>query len=182
MNNSQIISSKNLSNKLLQLIVIILSTIALPFIVHLLPPINNVPIGAVLLPMFYISIPTLYLIKNVRVVAFGVGFAPIMNHFITGNPAFELMMVLAFELTLYTFILNLILKTKSWHLVILSGGLAYLGTKVISASTLFLPFKIVNSSFQQFLFGSISNGLVGIIILCIISYVCHLKFSNDEAS
>ncbi len=168
------------NNKLYHLIFILAVTIGFPFIIHMIPPVNGTPTGAILLPMFYISIPAIYLFKDYKLVALGVGLAPIVNHIFTGRPDISLMTILTFELVVYTVMVNWLLKRESKWIKMNVGGLGYVLTKVISSLVLFLPFKMLNMESGSFFLGSLSRAIPGIIILCIISQICYYKFNSDD--
>ncbi|MBK9150485.1 MAG: hypothetical protein IPM26_05585 [Saprospiraceae bacterium] len=140
----------NHSPKVYHLAFILTITLVFPFFVHLLPSFNGVPAGAVLLPMFYISVPALYLFKDVRLVALSVSLAPIVNHIVSGRPAMELMTILAFELMVYTFITCRLLHKAHDLVQRNAGGISYLITKLISSSVLLLPLNILKTDAWTF--------------------------------
>lgn len=166
-------------NGVAQVIIVLSATLIIPFVVHQIPSVNSVPIGAMLLPMFYISIPSLYFFKNYKLVSVAVGLAPVTNFLITGHPDLGLVYILTMELILYTIILYWLLQLNKKSVSVIAGGLGYILTKVVSTSTLFLPFKLLDLDAKQFFFGSISNALPGIFILCIISYFTYSKFNSN---
>lgn len=166
------------TNKVYHLLFILSLTLVLPFFVHKIPSVNGIPIGAILLPMFYIPIPSLYLFKDFKLVALSVGLAPVINHLVTGRPAMELMVILIVELMVYTLIVGWLLEKANKLVKMNAGGIGYLLTKVISSASLILPFKLLNSDPTTFFISSVKNAVPGIIILCIISQICYFKLQE----
>ncbi len=142
------------------------STILLPVIVHLLPPVNGKPIGAILLPMFYIPLIGLLIFRNPIPVLIGAVLAPVTNHLVTGRPTLELLPILEIELAVFTVFCLLFLRTR--HLKFIAGPLGYLAVKLVSSSLLFLFPKLLEES-RFFLSNSIATGLPGIMILLLLN-------------
>ncbi|GAB3006504.1 hypothetical protein [uncultured Cyclobacterium sp.] len=149
--------------------------IALPIVVHLAPPFNGIPMGAYLLPMFYMPIVALiaYRLPVALIVAV---LAPPINFLISGNPNWGLMGILTFELVLFTFLAYVFLLQGiiKW----IAAPLAYLGAKTISSAVLiFIP--LIEASPVQFFSTSLSNAFVGIGILFVINVLC-LKYLPNQ--
>lgn len=150
--------------------------IALPILVHLAPPFNGIPMGAYLLPMFYMPIVVLiaYRLPVALIVA---AMAPPINFLISGNPHWGLMGMLTFELVVFTLLANVFLLQGiiKW----IAAPLAYLGAKTISSAVLiFIP--LIEATPVQFFSTSLSNASIGILILFAINIVCLKYLPNKE--
>ncbi|WP_158856541.1 hypothetical protein [Lunatibacter salilacus] len=145
--------------------------IIFPIIVHLIPPYNGIPIGAYLLPMFYIPFVALvwYRLPVAIIVA---ALAPILNFTLTGNPNWGFMAILTTELILFTFLAYLMLKGNlKW----VAAPLSYIGAKVIS-SVLLLAIPILDTDPFNFFMGSLTTAAPGILILFLIN-VLAIKYN-----
>jgi len=140
--------------------------IIFPIIVHLAPPYNGIPIGAYLLPMFYIPFIALvgYRLPVALIVA---ALAPTLNFLLTGNPQWGFMGILTVELVFFTLLANVLLQGKlKW----IAAPTAYIGTKIIS-STLLLLIPLIETTPFLFLSSSLINATAGILILFVINMV-----------
>ncbi|EPR67671.1 hypothetical protein [Cyclobacterium qasimii] len=149
--------------------------IVFPILVHLAPPINGVPVGAYLLPMFYIPFVALvaYRLPVALIVA---ALAPPLNFLITGNPQWGLMGILTIELVTFTFLAYALLlpNTIKWF----AAPLAYLGAKTISSAFLiFIP--LIEVAPYQFFSTSLNNAATGILILLVIN-ILSLKYLPSQ--
>ncbi|WP_373524303.1 hypothetical protein [Aquiflexum sp.] len=154
---------------------ILLAAVFFPFVIHLIPPINGFPIGAYLLPMFYIPFIALFW-YNWKVALPIAILAPLLNFLVTGNPNWGFLAVLTLELTFFTGIafLLLILKTFKW----IAAPFGYIGSKVIS-SLLLLVIPILPAAPMDFFLGSLSRALPGIGILLLLNFLL-LKYGNPS--
>ncbi|MFD2203140.1 hypothetical protein [Shivajiella indica] len=144
-----------------------------PFFVHMIPPYNGFPIGAYLLPMFYIPFIALFFFgwKIAMPVAL---FAPLTNFLITGNPQWGFLAVLTLELLLFSGLAYILLKNPK--LMWFAAPLSYIGAKVISSLLLnFIP--IMPSAPLEFFFGSLSRALPGIGIMLLLNFLV-LKYGS----
>ncbi|WP_194774663.1 hypothetical protein [Pararhodonellum marinum] len=138
-----------------------------PFFVHLIPPHNGYPVGAYLLPMFYIPFIALF-IYNWKVALPVAILAPILNFMLTGNPQWGFLLVLTTELVLFTGIAFILLKHNvlKWT----AAPLGYIGAKVISTMLLFV-FPLMLVAPLEFFFGSLARALPGIGILLLLNFM-----------
>ena len=138
--------------------------IVFPIVVHLIPPHNGIPIGAYLIPMFYIPLVALiwYRLPLALIVAF---LAPIANFFITGNPNWGFISVLTVELVVFTLLANNMLRG---YLKWVAAPLAYIGAKVLSSLLLFI-IPLLDVDPFDFFFASLTNASLGILIILIIN-------------
>lgn len=169
------ISKKSSISQLKTISIVLVAAVFFPFFVHLIPPQNGIPIGAFLLPMFYI--PFIALFAYTWKVALPIAFlAPSLNFLITGNPNWEFLTVLTLELVLFTGIAYSMLKGNwsKWA----AAPLGYLGAKIIS-SLLLNVIPMVSSVPWDFFLSSITRALPGIGVLLLINFLL-LKFLNKD--
>jgi hypothetical protein len=147
-------------------IAILLSTCLFPFLVHLFPPYQGIPIGAILLPMFYIPfIAIVFFRLHVGLIAGAL--APVLNFLITGNPQWQFVLILSFELIVFVLLASQMLQLNPFKWV--AAPLGYLGAKVISSGGLLFVPLLPQVHPLDFLTQSVSNGIPGIIILALIN-------------
>lgn len=174
--NHKVILSENgsLDKSKVQTILVMLATAwVLPFLIHLLPPYQGIPMGAFLLPMFYIPFIALFFFRLPLSLAVA-AFAPILNFLISGNPNWEFLTIIGMELMLFSVFAFLLLQTK-WRIV--AAPLGYVFAKIISSSLLiFIPLLQVTP--MDFFRNSITNAAPGIIILLIINWILVKKLKR----
>lgn len=146
-----------------QTILVLVLTIVTPMVIHLIPLSGPVPAGARVLPMFYAPL------AGVLLLGWRVGFlagvlAPVVNHLITGMPVWELVWLLSLELGIFTSWVWLLAKNRA--LIWVSGPLAYVLTKCISAPMIGL---FQDTTPWTFWAGSIVNALPGLVILTVLT-------------
>ncbi len=160
-------------------IAILASTCLLPFLIHLIPPFGDTPIGAMLLPMFYIPfIAIVFFRLHVGLIA--AALAPVLNFLITGNPQWQLVAVLSFELIVFVLLAHQMLKVDTFKWV--AAPLAYLGAKVISSACLLFVTLLPNVHPMNFFTQSVSNAVAGIIILALINVIVLRYASGDRVA
>ena len=138
--------------------------IVFPLIVHLAPPYNGIPIGAYLLPMFYIPFIALVLYRFPVALIVSL-LAPILNFLLTGNPQWGFMGILTIELVFFTGLAHLLLQGNlKW----IAAPLGYIGAKVVSSSILFV-IPLVEAMPFDFFRTSLTNAVAGILILFLIN-------------
>lgn len=174
--NHKVILSKNKSldkAKIQAILMLLVAAWVLPFLIHLLPPHQGIPMGAFLLPMFYIPFIAVFFMGLPIGLAVAVS-APLLNYLISGSPNWEFMGILGFELILFSVFAFLLLKTK-WQLV--SAPLSYLLAKIISSAFLiFIP--LLQVSAMDFFSHSLSNAAPGILVLFILNWMLIKKWKN----
>ncbi|EON77072.1 hypothetical protein ADIS_2454 [Lunatimonas lonarensis] len=145
-----------------------------PIVVHLIPPHNGIPIGAFLLPMFYI--PLIVLWTSTWRIALTVSvLAPLLNFLLTGSPQPGIMYILTLEVILFAIIaLFLISSPLKWA----AGPLSYLGAKIFS-SALLVIYPILPIAPFDFFVNSLQNGALGILILLIINLLLVRFFPRN---
>ena len=152
-------------------LVTILATVALPFLVHLLPPINGTPVGAVLLPLFIAPFVALYLFHPAAALVAAL-VTPSINRALTGQPTAEMAVLLTVELTVFT-VAALLLK-GSWPRSVINAPVAYLVAKVVAAIVLSVT-ALIPALPLGYLTGSVVNALPGMVILLLINYLVVRK-------
>lgn len=146
-------------------LILLVSACLLPFLVHLVPPYNGIPMGAFFLPMFYVPFIALVFYR-VHVGLIIAVLAPIINFMVAGSPNWQLITVLSFELIVFTLFAFILLQTK---LSMFSAPLAYLMAKTVSSSFLFFV-PVLPVSPIDFFTNSITNAAPGIIVLFILNW------------
>ncbi len=168
MNNLSSIAAEPLIKKLqvLEITALLAATVFIQFVVHLIPSGNQVPLGAILLPMFYIPLITLIFYK-LHVALVVTAAAPIFNYFLTGSPKPEILPLVTFELLVFVLILTLLLKYNRINKV--AAILSIISAKLFSWSVL----SLLNSSgfSTNILLTSIITALPGIIVLALMNIV-----------
>lgn len=142
--------------------------VAFPFLVHLLPPVQGTPLGAIILAMFYAPFIAV-LVSRYHVALIVAIVAPTLNALITGHPNWAIVPILTIELSMFVtfvFLLNKYNKIN-WF----SAPLAYLAVKTISALLIGLFPILLNANPVDFWVNSVSNGTIGILILTIINFL-----------
>lgn len=157
-------------------IAVLLATCLLPFLIHLIPPYQGVPMGAMLLPMFYIPfIAVVFFRLHVGVIA--AALAPLLNFVVTGNPQWQIVAILSFELIVFVILAAQMLKVNPLKWV--AAPLGYLATKVISAGCLLIVPLLPQMHPLDFLTQSVSNGLIGILILGVINIIA-VRYAHQK--
>lgn len=154
---------------------VLLAAVFFPFVVHQIPPINGIPIGAFLLPMFYIPFIALFAC-NWKVAIPIALLAPFFNFLLTGNPNWEFLTVLTLELVLFTLLAFILLKKA--YIKWFAAPLGYIGAKIVSSLLLiFIPF--LPAVPWEFFMTSLSRALPGIGMLLLINFLL-LRFFNQK--
>lgn len=139
----------------------------LPFLIHLLPPINGTPWGAVLLPIFIAPLVGVVLFES-RAVIVAALFAPIVNHFVIGMPAQPIAFVLTIELTVFAVVLTLLHERKPdlW----LGALIAYLLAKVV-ALLVMLVVPVLPMPALVYFTNSLTTAIPGMLVLVVVHYL-----------
>lgn len=137
--------------------VVLAASVVLPFLVHLVPPLAAIPLGARVLPMFYAPFIAVILFRPHVAIITGL-FSPILNSLLTGHPLPEKVFVLTIELVLFSIISYLI--HRKWKNFWGAAPLAYLVT-VLSVMSLLGSI--------EFLIGTIVMSFPGLAILLLIN-------------
>jgi len=141
-----------------------------PMLVHLLPSWDAAPLGAHLLPMFWMTFIAVYL-YGAGVGALAGLAAPLTNLLLTGLPAWKYLGVLSCELVIFALVSAW--AVRRFPRVWLLAPLGYLVAKLFStsmqaATTVFGDIGTPVSFFRQ----SLLNALVGLLVLAVINALC----------
>lgn len=139
--------------------------VALPVVVHLLPPVGTVPMGAVLLPLFIAPFVAVFLFHPAA--ALGASLVtPSLNRALTGQPTAEMATLLTIELCAFTLV-ALFLR-RAWPRSVLSAPLAYLAAKLVAAAVLSFS-ALIPALPLGYLTTSVVNALPGLALLVVVN-------------
>lgn len=147
---------------------VLAASVALPFLVHLIPPLGEMPVGARLIPMFYAPFIAIVLFRPHVALITGL-LAPTSNFLLTGHPASENIFVLTLELVLFCIAAYLI--RRKWKRFWGVAALAYLAA-VLGATCLLGRISL----FMQ----TMVNSLTGIGILTLINIFLLRQFKTEK--
>ena len=139
----------------------------IPFAVHLAPWSGARPLGAYLLPMFWATFVAGYFYGGTIGLAVGL-FAPVLNLFVTGLPAWKFLSVMSFELAIYALVTTWAVRRAPRFILI--APLGYIVAKLAStglqaATTVFGDIGRPADFFARSLIG----GLAGLAVLTAIN-------------
>lgn len=146
-------------------VVTVVATVLLPFLIHLLPSIGNVPMGARLLPLFIAPFVAVVLFHPaVSLVASLV--TPLLNHLLTGRPTLEVTALLTVELVIFSLSAALLYRRwpEFWGNAPLSYIVARVGSLIILSLVPLLPVSPWAS-----LVGSLQVALPGLLLLLLLN-------------
>lgn len=146
-------------------IVTTLLAVALPFFVHMLPPMGAVPMGAVLLPLFIAPFIAVYLFHPAAALVASL-VTPLLNRTLTGQPTAEMAVLLTVELC--TFTLAALLLRRAWPRSVVTAPLAYLAAKLVAAAVLSVT-AIIPALPLGYLTNSVVNALPGLALLVVVN-------------
>ena len=108
--NASVINREFIKNlRVAETMLLLLGSVILQFIIHLIPPVNGIPLGQILLPAFYAPlIAILFFRLHVGLIAAIAG--PILNYFITGAPKPEILAALTIEVAIFTIVYNILIN------------------------------------------------------------------------
>lgn len=140
----------------------------LPLLIHLIPPYQGTPMGAVLLPMFYVPLIALLFYRTHVAVIVAV-LAPVINYLLTGLPHWQFITLLGLELLVFTLMANRLLHSvvMAW----VAAPLAFLLAKVVAASVLFFIPLLEVTEPLIYLRNSLGYAIPGILLLWVINVV-----------
>jgi len=134
-------------------------------VIHLIPSTGSVPIGAKLLPIFYV--PLLALIFFGLPMALIVSLAgPLINYLLTGSPHGELVTLFTFELFIFTVVTGILLRSHITRWI--SAPLGFVTAKAMSMGLL-VVFPLVQNAPMEYFGQTVTNGFIGILILTLIT-------------
>lgn len=161
----KIINTSLISEYLLFLVL----SMVIPFVIHSVPWQGKVPLGAIVLAMFYTPLIAVIL-SRYRMAIFLSLFSSPLNFLITGHPVRENIIFLTIELTMFSLILVFLYrKNKSFFLNPIIGYLASIFITFCFA--ILIPVIISPRIPLDFLIGTIFNSFFGLMILGFISLI-----------
>lgn len=144
-------------------------SIAIPFMVHLIPPIKGWPLGAFLLPIYFA--PLIAVIKFRLHVAIVAGLlSPYLNMLITGHPMPIKVVPLTIEVIIFSVVVYLILR--KWHKFPAAAPIGFLAA--IASRYLFslvLPSVVQPMPLPEYALRTLVFTIPGVIILTIINWL-----------
>jgi len=141
--------------------------IVLPLAVHLIPDVNNVPMGARLLPMFLAPLVAIYLARPVVGIA-AAALAPILNNAITGRPTGQMLTSITIELFLFSLIISLAHGRYPRFAAI--APLAYVMARAAAVATM-VAFGDSSWPAGEGLLGGLALAVPGIVLLTLLNIV-----------
>ncbi len=156
-------------------VIVLAVCVGVPFLIHLIPFSGSVPIGAMLLPLFYAPLVAMILFRF-QVAFVAAMLAPIVNYALTGQPILEITLLLSLELGLFSVFGYFLLQGRilKW----LAAPLAYIFAKLISS--LMIGWFPVEMTSLDFWMTSVSNGLTGLLILLVINVLVLQLWRNKD--
>ncbi len=140
-------------------------SVLLQFIIHLVPSYGSVPLGAILLPMFYAPLIAAVFFKPHVAVLTGI-LTPILNYALTGFPVPANGAVLTVELLVFALAASFMLR--NYRVKKASALLALLCAKAASW-VVFVSFPIAGAFTSGFFIQSFVNAIPGIFILSLLN-------------
>lgn len=152
------------------------ASVALPFLVHLAPSVDGVPMGARLLPIFIA--PLLALLWGLPVVAIAVSLlAPALNALLIGMPAGGMLPVLTVELVTFSAVVALVVNR--WPNAFYAGLVGY-GAAKVAAFVLLSVVPLLPAPPLAYATGSLTRAIPGLLAMLIIG-VAAVYLRKDDA-
>lgn len=171
--NAVLALKKNVYVQVPATVVTISLMIALPFLVHLAPPVGGIQMGAIMLPIFYAPLVAVFLFHPaVSIVAAMV--APYVNYLVMGRPALPVASALSVEVLAFSGLL-LALHRRNSHAV-WAVPAAYLLARLAGGAVSFVVMP--GYSLSQWLV-SVAAALPGLLILSLL-YALMRRATRDE--
>jgi hypothetical protein len=162
MNNNAMVISGGVIKKLqlAETLLLLAASVALQFVLHLIPPVNGIPLGQLLLPAFFAPVIALFLFRP-HVVFITAVFAPVVNYLVTGFPKPEMLATLTVELALFAAIA--ILFNHSGKIKEYTALTSYIAAKILAA--VIVPFFTAASFMPELFIRSLVMSVPGLVIL-----------------
>lgn len=138
----------------------------LPWLIHLIPPHQGTPMGAILVPLFVVPlVALLWYPPTVALIVAAAG--PVLSFLVTGLPQGPMLVLLTAELVIFTLVTGQLLRASTLKWV--AAPLAFLFAKTVSLIILtLLPFLSQVEPLTYFR-TSLSVALPGILLLAVIN-------------
>jgi len=173
-NNAGVISGSVIKKfQATETMLMLAASVILQFILHLVPPVNGIPLGKLFLPAFFAPVIALILFRP-HVAYITAVFAPVVNYLITGFPKPEMLSVLTVELILFvTFALMFHRSGKTREFTALTS---YITAKILAA--IILPLFTAGYFVPEMFVKSFVLSVPGLLILFILNKVL-LKYKGE---
>jgi hypothetical protein len=152
----------------------------MPVILHMAPWGGGVPLGALLLPMFWAAF--------VAVFFYGLGagalvavFGPALNTLLTHFPEFRFNAGMSFELLVFVVFAWVVLRGEWGRRFWLLAPLAYVVAKVCSSGVRVAGEEAVGTVAESFL-RAVSNGVPGLVVLAVINFALVRGWFGNRGS
>lgn len=148
-------------------VLILALSILIPFLIHLFLAYNGVPVGAIVLAMFFAPyIAIRYFNFHVGIIA--ALLAPILNYFVTGHPATGLIPLMTLQLALFVISSRLLNEVKVFKYM--NTLFAYILTIAVSALVLLIfPGLMFAASVGSYFESAFITGFPGILLLVLVN-------------
>lgn len=157
------------------MLVTLLVAVLFPIVVHLGPPVQGIPLGAILLPMFYVPLLAFILIDKVPALV-AAALSPLLNFLISGNEQWSLLILLTLELMVFTVVISYLFSKKVSFWAVVPGILL----AKVGGAGLILGFGLLPLPPVGYFIQSLYNGLPGILILLLLSYLFMEKAKKER--
>ncbi|MFO7445097.1 MAG: hypothetical protein R6W90_01965 [Ignavibacteriaceae bacterium] len=165
---------KGLKNlQVIEITLLLAVSIVIQFFIHLIPPVEGLPLGQILLPAFYAPLFALMFFR-MHVALTTAILTPMINYLITGFPRPEILPLLTIELVIFVVIAYFILQNKNVQLI--SAMTAVVFAKIVSAVIMPLIFTGYAGGL---LFQSLIVAVPGILILSVLN-ILLLRYKNSN--
>lgn len=146
-------------------VLMLAASTAIPFFIHLIPSFNNVPIGAILLPMFYAPFIAIVFFRLHVALLTGI-LGPTLNFLLTGSPKQEMLGLFSLELVIFVIATFFMLKQKRIRMI--TAPVAFIFTKLLSP-IIVLTFPFIGTFSMGTFVNSFVNALPGIFVLLVLN-------------
>lgn len=149
-----------------EMVLVLALSVLIPFLIHLIPSYNGIPVGAIYLAMFIAPFIAVKFFKF-HVALIVAASAPVLNFLITGNPVQGLVPLITFELIVFISISKILNEIPKLNY--LNSLIAYLGTVLISLILINLFNGVFTKSAAEFISVSVFSAVPGIILLVLMN-------------
>ena len=151
--------------------IILAIALCMPVLIHMAPWGGGVPLGAFLLPMFWVAFVAVYLYGpwvGLLVALLG----PTVNTFLTRFPAIKFNIAMTFELAVFVLFAWLVIRTPRGRAFWLLAPLSYVVAKTCSSGLRAAGVSFLGDigSAGEFFLRSVTNGAPGLLILAVINF------------
>lgn len=158
-----------------QFAIVLSLSLVIPFLIHLIPSPTTSPIGAYLIPLFFVPVIASFSF-NKWMVSIASAVAPFVYSLINGLPTLEMSIILCAELFLFTHFLYMLRSISKLNFAL--PVISFLSSKAILALGIFIfGSTLYSNAFSNYLIGTTITALPGIILLVVL-YSYLKKITN----